>query len=109
MHVSENERYEKHMIKRSNDQDHRDINITKKTKDFFKHNGPLPTLIFLCMEFPYLDKKENPRYFSGRVWYPLLKHFILSESFRKIVCDIFVFFYQSKAGMRNSNFFPGQM
>jgi len=25
-----------------------------------------PTLIFLCMEFPYLDKKENPRYLSRR-------------------------------------------
>ena len=26
----------------------------------------LPTLIFLCMEFPYLDKKENPRYLPRR-------------------------------------------
>lgn len=26
-------------------------------------HGALPTLIFLCMEFPYLDKKENSRYF----------------------------------------------
>lgn len=26
----------------------------------------LPTLIFLCMEFPYLDKKENPRYLLRR-------------------------------------------
>lgn len=37
------------------------------SKRFFKlvHRA-LPTLIFLCMEFPYLDKKENPRYLPRR-------------------------------------------